>query len=131
MKNATARSMNISLVEALDVALNKGIILCGDLTISLASVDLIFLSLKVLFSSVKTAEKMCNGSIQPRVSARAPHLPPSPRVDAPFASARGQSIWIAGQTNDRCLTVHARLTPGRSLPLCPAWTSTRQGLKRE
>jgi len=49
---------DISLIEALDRVLERGVIIAGDLTISVADVDLIYVGLKVLLSSVETMEKM-------------------------------------------------------------------------
>ena len=58
MNNVVLESKNITLVETLDRVLNKGVVLNGDITISVADVDLIFVGLKVLLASVETAEKM-------------------------------------------------------------------------
>ncbi|MBI4684687.1 MAG: gas vesicle protein K [Nitrospirae bacterium] len=58
MSSVVLESKNITLVETLDRVLNKGVILSGDITISVADVDLIFVGLKVLLASVETAEKM-------------------------------------------------------------------------
>ena len=46
---------HVSLCEALDRVLNKGIVLQGDVTISVADVDLIYLGLNLLLTSVETA----------------------------------------------------------------------------
>lgn len=48
---------DMSLLELLDRALNKGVVLWGDLTISVADVDLLYLGLRVLLTSVETAER--------------------------------------------------------------------------
>ncbi|MBI4690612.1 MAG: gas vesicle protein K [Nitrospirae bacterium] len=58
MNDAVIESRNITLVETMDRVLNKGVILNGDLTISVADVDLIFVGIRVLLASVGTAEKM-------------------------------------------------------------------------
>lgn len=42
---------HLSLCEALDRILNKGAVITGDLTISVADVDLIYVGLRVLISS--------------------------------------------------------------------------------
>ena len=47
----------ISLCEALDRVLNKGVVISGDLTISVAGVDLIYLGLRLLLTSVETARE--------------------------------------------------------------------------
>lgn len=57
MNTVALESKDMTLVETLDAALNKGVVLSGDLTISVADVDLIFLGLRVLLTSVETAEK--------------------------------------------------------------------------
>jgi gas vesicle structural protein len=44
----------VSLVEILDRALGAGIVISGDITISLADVDLVYLNLRLLLSSVGT-----------------------------------------------------------------------------
>lgn len=48
---------NITLLELLDRLLGKGIVITGDLVISIANVDLIYIGLKLLISSVETLEK--------------------------------------------------------------------------
>jgi hypothetical protein len=48
----------LALSELLDRALNKGVVLWGDATISVAGVDLIYIGLKVLLASVDTAERL-------------------------------------------------------------------------
>ena len=47
-----------ALADLLDRALNKGVVLWGEATISLAGVDLVYVGLKVLVSSFETAQKM-------------------------------------------------------------------------
>jgi hypothetical protein len=44
-------------MEVLDRVLNKGVVISGDLTISVADVDLIFVGLRVILSSVETMER--------------------------------------------------------------------------
>ena len=48
----------LALSELLDRALNKGVVLWGDATISVAGVDLIYVGLKVLLASVDAAERL-------------------------------------------------------------------------
>ena len=45
---------NLRLVELLDRVLDKGVVLRGDVTISVAGIDLLYLELHVLLSSVET-----------------------------------------------------------------------------
>ena len=45
---------DIALIDILDVILDKGVAIKGDLIISIAGVDLVYLDLRVLISSVET-----------------------------------------------------------------------------
>lgn len=47
----------ISLCEALDRILNKGVVIVGEITISVANVDLVYLGLQAMLSSVETARQ--------------------------------------------------------------------------
>jgi len=64
MSQLVVKEKEVTLLELLDRILNKGVILLGDVTISVADVDLIYLGLKVLLSSVETAERMRRATIQ-------------------------------------------------------------------
>ncbi len=44
----------VSLCEALDRVLNKGAVIAGEVVISVADIDLIYLGLQVLVSSIET-----------------------------------------------------------------------------
>ena len=46
---------DVSLCEALDRILNKGAVLFGEVMISVADIDLIYLGLQVVLSSMETA----------------------------------------------------------------------------
>ncbi len=54
MKSAEER---LFLCEALNRLLNKGVVLVGDVTISLANVDLIWIGLRLAVASVETARR--------------------------------------------------------------------------
>ena len=45
----------LSLLETLDHVLSRGLVIAGEITISVADIDLIFLGLNVLLTSVETA----------------------------------------------------------------------------
>ncbi len=49
---------HISLCETLDRVLNKGVVISGDIVISVADVDLIYLGLQLVLTSVETANRM-------------------------------------------------------------------------
>lgn len=48
----------VALCEAIDRILNKGVVIVGEATISVANVDLIYLGLQVVLSSVETARNI-------------------------------------------------------------------------
>jgi len=48
---------HISLCEVLDRVLNKGAVIVGDVMISVADIDLIYLGLQVILTSVETARR--------------------------------------------------------------------------
>lgn len=58
MNELVAREKEVTLLDLLDRILDKGVILFGDVTISVADVDLIYVGLKVLLTSVEKAERM-------------------------------------------------------------------------
>ena len=47
----------VTLLELVDRVLNGGVVLSGDITLSVADVDLVYLGLRVLLSSVATLEE--------------------------------------------------------------------------
>jgi hypothetical protein len=51
-------STDLSLLETLDHVLNRGLVIAGEITISVADIDLIFIGLNVLVSSVETAHEV-------------------------------------------------------------------------
>ncbi len=48
----------LSLLETLDHVLNSGLVIAGEITISVADIDLIFVGLNVLVSSVEKAHEV-------------------------------------------------------------------------
>lgn len=48
----------LSLLETLDHVLNRGLVIAGEITIAVADIDLIFLGLNVMLSSVETAQQV-------------------------------------------------------------------------
>ncbi|MFZ5967761.1 MAG: gas vesicle protein GvpJ [Bacillota bacterium] len=47
----------MTLLDLLDRLLNKGIVLVGDLTISVANIDLLYVGVRLLISSVETLNR--------------------------------------------------------------------------
>jgi len=53
-----AVNKDVTLVELLDRVLDKGVTVSGDVVISVADVDLIYVGLRLLLSSVETMERL-------------------------------------------------------------------------
>ena len=54
---------SISLCETLDRVLNKGVVIGGEVVISVADIDLVYLGLKAVLTSVETARQMQNSPV--------------------------------------------------------------------
>ncbi|MEM1125602.1 MAG: gas vesicle protein [Bacteroidota bacterium] len=63
--SAFSLEQEVTLLDLLDRILDKGIVIQGDVTISVADVDLVYLGLKAVLASVDTVDRM-----------RAVYLPP-------------------------------------------------------
>jgi hypothetical protein len=59
---AVSRNEHVTLVDALDKVLEKGAVINGDLVITVADVDLVFLGLRVILTSVSKAEEVSGKS---------------------------------------------------------------------
>lgn len=53
---AAVRHQRIALVDLLDRVLARGVVITGDVTLSIADVDLVTISLRALVSSVRDAD---------------------------------------------------------------------------
>jgi len=58
------KSKDVTLLEILDRVLNKGVVIRGDIVISVADIDLVYVGLNILISSVETMNKMQCSSIK-------------------------------------------------------------------
>ncbi len=67
---------DISLLEILDHVLNSGVVIHGSLVISLAGVDLVYVGLNVVLTSVETALRNMNRA----------GLPPEQELPAAYSS---------------------------------------------
>ncbi len=54
---ALDETQQISLCEVLDRVLNKGVVVAGEATISVADIDLIYLGLQIVLTSMETARQ--------------------------------------------------------------------------
>ena len=59
---------DVSLVEILDHVLNAGVVIHGSLVISVAGVDLVYLGLNVILTSVETALRSIQAAEEKRSS---------------------------------------------------------------
>jgi hypothetical protein len=55
--SSVAARQQVTLVELVDRILDKGVVLSGDVTLAVADVDLVQLSLRALLSSVAATER--------------------------------------------------------------------------
>jgi hypothetical protein len=53
-----ARQREVALVDLVDRLLAGGVVIGGDLTLSIADVDLVYVGLRALITSVATADEM-------------------------------------------------------------------------
>ena len=58
MSSSPALQQQVTLIELVDRVLNKGVTLTGDITLSVAGVDLVYVGLRVLLASVSTLERL-------------------------------------------------------------------------
>jgi hypothetical protein len=56
--NSPALQQEVALIELVDRVLNKGVALTGDITLSVAGVDLVYVGLRLLLASVGTLEQL-------------------------------------------------------------------------
>lgn len=57
-RGLASRQRELTLLDLVDRLLGAGVVVGGDITLTVADVDLIYLQLRVLLSSVDSAEKM-------------------------------------------------------------------------
>ena len=57
MSEQQSLRQQVTLIELVDRVLNKGVVVSGDITLSVAGVDLVYVGLRVLLSSVATLEE--------------------------------------------------------------------------
>ena len=58
MSSGLPLEQQITLIELVDRVLNKGVVVAGDITLSVADVDLVYVGLRVLLASVGTMERL-------------------------------------------------------------------------
>lgn len=60
-------SRDVALLDLADRLLDKGVVLSGDIVLSVAGIDLVYISLRALIASVETAIKL---DLEPRIDFR-------------------------------------------------------------
>jgi hypothetical protein len=58
---SSALHEEVTLVELVDRVLNTGVVLTGDVTLAVANVDLVYVGLRLLLSSVSALERDAGG----------------------------------------------------------------------
>ena len=58
MSQLAIKEKRVTLLDLVDRILDKGVVLTGDITISVADVDLVYLGVRLLLSSIETAERL-------------------------------------------------------------------------
>jgi gas vesicle structural protein len=53
----TLAQQDVTLLELVDRVLNKGVVLTGDVTLSVAGVDLVYVGLRLMLASVATLDE--------------------------------------------------------------------------
>ncbi|WP_158737360.1 gas vesicle protein [Alteribacillus sp. YIM 98480] len=57
MQQESLENKDVSLLDILDAVLDKGVVIRGDLTISIADIDLVYLDLRILLASVEKVKE--------------------------------------------------------------------------
>jgi hypothetical protein len=52
-----ARQQDVALIDLVDRLLDSGVVLAGDITLAVADIDLVYVGLRALISSVAAAER--------------------------------------------------------------------------
>lgn len=94
MERVPAVSGTTNLIDILDRVLDKGLVIAGDVRISLANVELLTIRIRLLVCSVDKAEQIGLNwwKYDPHLAAPAqvPVLPPARRVVAPSNAPRAR-----------------------------------------
>ncbi|UOR13522.1 gas vesicle protein [Halobacillus amylolyticus] len=82
----SVENKEVSLIDILDVILDKGVAIKGDLVISIAGVDLVYLDLRVLIASVETLVQSHENNVEKASSVN-------------FDKQREELVHATGQPN--------------------------------
>ncbi len=63
MNDAALRVQEVTLLDLLDRILDNGVVLAGDVTLSVADVDLVYLGLRVLLAPVERLPQLLSAAV--------------------------------------------------------------------
>ncbi len=106
-----AASGSASLVDAVDLLLNRGALLSGDATLSLAGVDLVYVGLNLLITSVETMQQY---GLAPGPAVPAQARPAGP---PPVGLLSGAAARRPGERRMADVAAAASLPPARAAAL--------------
>jgi hypothetical protein len=66
MKSSAARIREVTLLDLLDRVIDQGVVLAGDITLSVADVDLIYMGLHVLLAPVERLPELAGKATSER-----------------------------------------------------------------
>jgi len=72
LSTSVNKNDNVTLVDALDKVLEKGAVINGDIVIRVADVDLVFLGLRLILTSISKAEEVSGKSFSDREKEATP-----------------------------------------------------------
>ena len=72
LNSSAIKKSNVTLVDVLDKVLEKGAVISGDIAIRVADVDLVFLGLRLILTSISKAEQLSGKSFSDREKEATP-----------------------------------------------------------
>ena len=122
------RTRHVSLCEALDRILNTGVVALGEVTLSVADVDLIYLGLQLVITSVESGRELAPAGAGPQ---SAPDLPPrlmadEPAGPAPAGATGEQAVRQSSEVGTPRCGVRSAQRADPANPLTPATDASRE-----
>ena len=71
MSHSVARAQDVTLLDLLDRVIDRGVVLAGDVTLSVADVDLVYLGLRVLLAPAERLPELASRH-EPRAAEARP-----------------------------------------------------------
>ena len=86
-----SEQIELSLLETLDHVLTRGLVLAGEITISVADIDLIFVGLNVVLTSIETAHEVLGARTQRGLDLQQRALNDATPEAAPLSDTEGEA----------------------------------------